>query len=149
MDTTINNKRYAEILKRTVISLLIERCYRDVIYQQDGALVDFSVIDRNLFNNKLPNRWIGRGATHGGFLEWPTRSPDLSVNDFWLWGDIRQKLYQRPVPNTLNELTTKLRELLKINNETIRKVYQSFVRCYFCVATEGGHTSMFCKFMTL
>ena len=101
----------------------------------------FSKIVRNLLNSKLTNRWIGREATHGEFLEWPPKSPDLSVNDFWLWGDIRHKLYQKPVPNTLNKLTTKLRGLLlEINNETIKKAYQSFVRrCYFCVATEGGH----------
>ena len=84
MDTTINSERYAEILKRIVVPLLTERRYRNVISQQEGASVDFSVIVRNLFNNKLPNRWIGCGATHGGFLEWPPKSPDLSVNNFWL-----------------------------------------------------------------
>ena len=64
----------------------------------------------------------------------------MSVNDFWLWRDIRHKLYQKPTPNTLNELTKKLRGLLvEINNEPIRKAYQYFVRCcYFCVATENN-----------
>ena len=63
-----------------------------------------------------------------GFLEWPLGTPDLSVNNFWFWGNIRHKLYQRPVPNTLNELTAKLRGLLlEINNETIRKAYKFFV----------------------
>ena len=50
------------------------------------------------------------------------RSPDLSVNDFWLWGDIRHKLYHKLAVNTLDELTTKLRGFfLEINNETIGK----------------------------
>ena len=71
-------------LNRTIVPLLTERRYRDVISQQDAASVQFSVIVKNLLNNKLPNRWIGCGATHGGFLEWPPRSPDLFVNEFWL-----------------------------------------------------------------
>lgn len=45
--------------------------------------------------------------------------------------NITHKLYQRPVPNTLNDLISKLRGLLfDIKNETFTKAYISLVRRY-------------------
>ena len=57
MEKTINSERYAETLNRTVVPLVTERRYRDVVCQPDDASVHFSVIARNLLNNKLPNKW--------------------------------------------------------------------------------------------
>ncbi|KAJ8962740.1 hypothetical protein NQ318_001138, partial [Aromia moschata] len=56
-------------------------------------------LEQNLFNanlNTLPDlfdesRWIGRG--NDAPISWPPRSPDLNPCDFFIWGDLKQKVY--------------------------------------------------------
>ncbi len=45
---------------------------------------------RAWLDEKFPGRWIGRR----GPIEWPTRSPDLSPCDFFLWGYLKNIVYQ-------------------------------------------------------
>jgi hypothetical protein len=48
---------------------------------------------RNWLNEILPNRWIGRRVP----IEWAARSPDLTQLDFFLWGYVKQKVYQQNI----------------------------------------------------
>ena len=41
--------------------------------------------------SKFPERWIG----HGGHVQWPPRSPDLTPLDFCLWGWMKSEVPQR------------------------------------------------------
>ena len=43
---------------------------------------------------------------------WPPRSPDLSPNDFWLFGYLKDKVYRDGVPATLHELQTKIETVI-------------------------------------
>jgi hypothetical protein len=38
---------------------------------------------------KFPNAWIGKG----GPIFWPTRSPDLTPMEIFLWGYVRNIMY--------------------------------------------------------
>ena len=136
-ETTMNGERYKDILTTKVVPHLNQRRNQNLLYQQDGAPAHYAVIVRELLNKELNGRWIGRG----GHIEWPPRSPDLSVNDFWLWGDIRNRLYSSPRPCNLIDLRSHLEHLLQsISIETIDRAYESFIRrCSMCVAAEGGH----------
>jgi hypothetical protein len=58
-------------------------------YQQDGAPPHYAVIVRRYLDEVFPNRWVGRR----GQTEWPTRSPDLTSLDFYLWGYLKSKVY--------------------------------------------------------
>ena len=52
---------------------------------QDGAPPHWStIIVRDWLNEKLPNRWIGRGTDTDLNPKWPPRSPDLTLCDFFL-----------------------------------------------------------------
>jgi hypothetical protein len=51
-------------------------------------------------DSNLENRWIGRD----GPVLWPARSPDLNTCDFFLWGRLKQIMYETAV-NTVEELT--------------------------------------------
>ena len=53
-----------------------------VIFMQDAAPRHFSCFVTDVFNERFPDAWIGRG----GPIPWPPRSPDLSPLDFCLWG---------------------------------------------------------------
>lgn len=136
-ETTMNGERYKNILTTYVVPRLNQRRNQDLLFQQDGAPAHYASIVREYLNKELRGRWIGRG----GSIEWPPRSPDLSLNDFWLWGDIRNRLYSSPRPRNLTELRSRLEHLLQsISVQTIARAYESFIRrCNMCVEVEGGH----------
>ena len=75
--TTINGELYEEVLNTHVIPLLKQRRYHKLLFQ-DGAHAHYVTRVRDILNSELPGRWIGRG----GSIQWPPRSPNLSVNDF-------------------------------------------------------------------
>ena len=62
-------------------------------FMQDGAPQDWSTTVRDWLNEKLPNRWIGRGADTDLNIKWPPRSLDLTLSGFFLWGYIKSKVY--------------------------------------------------------
>ncbi|CAH1990895.1 unnamed protein product [Acanthoscelides obtectus] len=62
-------------------------------FQLDGCPAHYSRIVRNWLDKNYPERWIGRG----GPVPWPPRSPDLNPLDFFVWGFLKEKVYQTPV----------------------------------------------------
>ncbi|GFV89661.1 uncharacterized protein TNCV_1576341 [Trichonephila clavipes] len=62
-------------------------------FQHDGANAHFSADVRSALDTAYPGRWIG----WGGPVNRPTRSPDLSFLDFFLWGNMKSLLYVSPV----------------------------------------------------
>ncbi len=98
---TMTSERYCEILDDIVLPTLNNVRYNQYFYQQDGASVHWANSVRTKLDENLTNRWIGRS----GPIAWPPRSPDLTINDFWLWGYLRDTVYRDPRPNTLEELT--------------------------------------------
>ena len=46
----------------------------------------------------FPNRWNGRD----GLTPRPPRLPDITPLDFFLWGDVKGKVFSTPVPNITN-----------------------------------------------
>ena len=134
---TMNSERYTDILNEIVLPAMESVRYHNYLYQQDGASVHWATSVRNLLNERLPNRWIGRS----GPIEWPPRSPDLSINDFYLWSHMREVVFRHPRAETLGELVQRIEHFLQnINLETIRHAYINFVRrCERCVEENGHH----------
>jgi len=46
----------------------------------------------------FPNRWIGRD----GPTPWPSRSPDITPLDFFLWRYVKDKVFSTPVTDITN-----------------------------------------------
>jgi hypothetical protein len=44
-----------------------------------------------------------------GNIEWPARSPDLNACDFFLWGNLKSKVYEKK-PSTTEDLKQNIRE---------------------------------------
>lgn len=133
---TVNSENYASLLEECVVPFIQPR--RSLIFQQDGAPAHFSLRARAVLDTKLRNRWIGRGSS---FLEWPPRSPDLTINDFWLWGCVRNSVYSAPRPTSLEELESRISDFLdRIDIREVRKCYDSFrKRCRLCYSNNGRH----------
>ena len=87
-----------------------------------------------MLNRELPNRWIGRD----GSIEWPPRSPDLTICDFWLWSHIREHVY-RERPQTMQDLAAKIVEAFEnIDTDMIKRCFQNFIkRCEVCRNNNG------------
>ena len=108
----------------------------DIMFQQDGAPPHFANSVRQYLDTKLPNRWIGRG----GPIPWPARSPDLTPCDYFLWGYVKDRVFQE-LPNSIPELKTKIRQAIAtISQDTLLKVYQNLEnRLSFVTRQNGDH----------
>lgn len=101
--------------------------------QNDGCPAHYAVSVRNYLNNEYPDRWIGRL----GPMLWPPRSPDLNPLDFFYWGCIKEKVYDKSV-NTIEELRARIQEAARKILPLLGK--SSFIRrCRACIAARGEH----------
>ena len=71
---------------------------------------------------------------------WPSRSPDLTVSYFHLWGYLKNKVYARN-HHTLDELKDYIRtEINLITEQQLMRANQSFLLwCRKCVDVGGQH----------
>lgn len=109
-----------------------------VWFQQDGCPAHNSLRVREL----LDQYFQGRIISTTGDIRWPPRSPDLSVNDFFLWGYIKEIIYkfQATRANNLHELRIKIIEASQnITAETFADVRSEFYdRLGYCLMKGGG-----------
>lgn len=133
---TMNGERYCQVLNEKIVPAFTRN--RQWWYQHDGASCHFAVASRAILDNSLEGRWIGRRGT----IEWPARSPDLTVADYWLWSYLRGKVYDPPghkFPN-LNALGRKIeQEIERIPLEMFRRSMNDFRnRVVQCLQADGG-----------
>lgn len=107
-------------------------------FQMDGAPAHYGINVREWCNAHFPGRWIGRL----GSINWPPRSPDLTVLDFFIWGYLKDQVYATPV-NTIEELRLRIQEAcnnLLNNRYMISAAVNSMLRrCQKCVEVNGMH----------
>ena len=72
--------------------LIASRHNGSLIFQQDGAPPQFSRHVRGFLNQHYQG-WIG----HAGTIAWPSRSPDLTPRDFYLWSHIKSIVYSEEI----------------------------------------------------
>lgn len=125
-DFNLNGDNYLNFLQNDFEDLVDELLPLEVIrrlwIQQDGAPPHYSVRVREYLNNVFPDRWIGRG----GPINWPARSPDLTKLDFYLWGYVKDQVYQTP-PTTRDDMKNRIRNAFQsVDVDTLRRVSNSF-----------------------
>lgn len=112
--------------------------FDEIWFQQDSCPVHNTLVVREYLNNIFPNRVI---ATHGTVL-WAPRSPDLSPQDFFLWGYVKSQIYgfTEDRANTLNELQIKIQEAFAtVTPEMLRNMRTGFYnRLGYCLAERGN-----------
>ena len=59
-------------------------------FQLDWAPLHWSLNVRHSLNTVFPGRWIGRD----GPTPWPQRSPNLTPVDFFLFGNVKIKVFE-------------------------------------------------------
>lgn len=136
----LNGQTYERFLSEDLPELLDDvpvLLRRNMWFQHDGAPPHSTRNVRTILNRRHPNMWIGRG----GPVNWPARSPDLSPLDYFLWGHLKQYIYDRVVINNLDDLEDRIVEALAtVTPEMIqRAVLDLSRRARLCLQMEGGH----------
>jgi inhibitor of nuclear factor kappa-B kinase subunit alpha len=100
---------------------------------QDGATAHTATYSINVLNEVFENRLMSHGL-------WPARSPDLNPCDFYLWGNIKDKVYSNN-PHTLVELKQSIRETISSIEVSELKLVSNniFERLEACLRAEGRH----------
>lgn len=108
--------------------------------QLDGAPPHFASVVRDFLNTRYAGRWIGRG----GPVAWPPRSPDLTLPDFFLWGYLRDVVYERE-PTTRADMIVRIRTACERipRNVLLSTVTHFQKRVNACLQANGGHFEQF------
>lgn len=135
----LNGESYLDFLQNDLPILLEEvplDIRRSLWYQHDGCPAHFSQRVRDFLDTSYPNRWIGRGS----LFPWPPRSPDLTVLDFYLWGRLKDIVYQtRPTTreNMIERIQSAITTISPAEIETA--VSSNVERINSCILQSGGH----------
>ncbi|PSN42513.1 hypothetical protein C0J52_16160, partial [Blattella germanica] len=94
---------YLDMLHSWLIPQLNEQ-QDDFVFQQDGALPHWHTDARDYLDEVLTYRWIGHATADNNALAfWPTRSPDLTPCEFFLWGFVKDRVFLPPLPLNLDD----------------------------------------------
>ena len=135
-DSKVNQHIYLDVIVNQFIpklKALNNNQIDHLIFQQDSTRPHVT----KLVLNKL-NEFFGENLiTKDGLTEWPTRSPDLTPCDNFLWGYLKGKLYGKRF-DKIEELKKELIEEFKSLNEnkdllkkSISKFYQKTSTLYW------------------
>lgn len=139
VDGIQNGRQYSRFIRHNLPVLLdtVPLNRRMVMwYQHDGCPAHNDLRARRLLNRKFPGRWIGRG----GPVRWPARSPDLTPMDFFLWGAVKDAVYQH-APTTPEDMKQRIiAACTAIKEETVARSRASFIRrVTLCMQANGHH----------
>lgn len=135
---SLTSDRYLNLLSNEIEEALdtlplavTQNCW----FQQDGAPAHNSRIVREYLNQRFENRWIGTHST----ISWPARSPDLTPMDYFLWGFIKNFVFQRQFANIEELQQLVIEAFASITPETLRNVLLASVnRAYVCLENGGS-----------
>ncbi|PSN51234.1 hypothetical protein C0J52_10549 [Blattella germanica] len=135
LTVTVTAARYTHMLQ-TFLQPELARFHHPVWFQQDGATSHTARISMETLRRMFPGRLISRW----GDLNWPPRSPDLAAPDYFLWGYLKNCVYQN-CPATLDDLKENIRqEIQRIPHNMFQRVFQDLPkRLEECITEDGGH----------
>lgn len=134
---TVTATRYVKMMRDCLIPELQRfPVYENTHFQQDGATAHTANMSMHVLRDLFPNRLISRF----GDIPWPARSPDLSSCDYFLWGHLKQKVYETR-PATTEDLKVRIREeIAAITPALLRRVSDNFsARLRVCIENDGRH----------
>ena len=142
LETTVTSENYLQLLNKYVYPYIVSQfSAHDLIFQQDGTRPYFTKEVREDLNKHLPKKWIGRR----GPIEWPPKSQDLTPMNFFLWGYLKNQVYNKKVYvkklRTVEDLKIRIQEEfngIRVNKELIKRVTKSVNdRITACINANG------------
>jgi hypothetical protein len=91
-------------------------------FQQNRAMAHIARTAMRVLNEMFP----GREISQRGNTEWPARLSDLIACDFFLWGYLNIKVYEKK-PRTMVDLKQNIRdEMAAVSPTMLQQVMQNF-----------------------
>ena len=133
---TVTAERYNHMLNTFFLPELQRLNLTDMWMQQDGATSHTARLSMTTLRANFPGHLISRF----GDIHWPSRSPDLTPVDFFLWGYLKDRVYAGR-PHTTEELKQSIhREITAIPvdllNRTLRDMRNRALECF---SRDGEH----------
>ena len=140
---TVTSQRYIEILEQFVATQqALEDQPESAWFMQDGARPHRTAQVFEFLQEYFDNRVIALDypSFSGKGMDWPPYSPDLNLCDYFLWGALKDTVFQKS-PTTVQELEQLICEsCATISIDTLQKVTQNFVfRLRQLCTAKGGH----------
>jgi inhibitor of nuclear factor kappa-B kinase subunit alpha len=134
---TVNSDRYVRHILEPFFEQLTDDERQYGYFQQDNATAHTARNSISALQEVFDDRIISTGL-------WPPRSPDLSVCDFYLWGNLKGKVY-RNTSRTAEALQNEIRNVVaSISADELQRVSQGFLRrCEACLRATGNHFEHF------
>jgi hypothetical protein len=130
----VNSERYVSDILEPFFQELTEEEKRYGYFQQDSATA------RTACNSmqRLQDVFDDEQIINQGL--WPPRSTDLSICDFYLWGNLKGKVYKNNA-RTADTLKTEIRNIVRsINGDELQRVFRNLMtRCEACIKEHGYH----------
>jgi hypothetical protein len=133
-DTAINQHNYLHMLQNFFWK---RHCqvpeFQKYYFAQDGATPHTASIVQDYLKSKLSARFIDKE-------KWPPRSPNLNPCDFFLWGYLKDRVYN-PMPDSIDSLKANIeREFKNITKGMLKSVFDDFEKRLDLVRSlKGGH----------
>lgn len=138
MEYNLTGETYLELLQNRIEPALEEvlRENQDIWYQMDGCPAHNSLMVREYLQTIFNGNIIG--SRH--LILWPARSPDLSPNDFFLWGHLKSVIYKNVKFENLDQLKNSISlECDRISQYQLSNTRNEFYdRLGYCLAVNGG-----------
>jgi len=108
-ESTVNEERYHKILVHFFWPKIVREDFRKYYFQQDGASPHREKKVHKYFQSKFIDK-----------KKCPPRSCDLNPCDYFLWPNLKSKIYY-PLPSNLNDLKVNIaNEIKKINPDMLK-----------------------------
>ena len=132
-ENTINSQRYISDILQPFFQHLTAYEKQNGWFQQDGATAHTARASMQALQEVFDDRIISRGL-------WPPRSPDLTPPDFYLWGKLKNSVYENN-PRTTEELKANIAAgIHNIQREELARVFRNLRRRVdLCAHVNGGH----------
>jgi hypothetical protein len=123
-EDTVNSDRYVSDILEPFFQELTDEETRYGYFQQDSTT---ALTARNSMQ-RLRDAFDDEQIISQGL--WPPRSPNLSVCDFHLWGNLKGKVYKNN-PRTADAPKTEIRNTMRsINGDKLQRVFRNLMtRC--------------------
>lgn len=144
-DHNLNGVRYLDLLQTRIIpairNIVPPEQFNELWFQQDGCPAHNTRTVREFLTETFGQRVI----SNNGPIPWPARSPDLTPLDFYLWGFVKNEIYEFDPPENREVLEARVLDSLNgINRNTLRRVTNSVRgRCERNIQQNGAHIEQF------
>jgi hypothetical protein len=130
---TINAERYRRLLVDPFLNQLDDIELTNGYYQQDSATAHTARATINYLEEFFPGRLISSGL-------WPSRSPDMTPLDFFLFPYLKNVVFRNPI-NNLEELQHAIEEAIgNVGPEMLINVFTNLSnRVQLCLQQGGQH----------